>query len=92
MGYLVSLAVLTASRLAQTGTYDDLAIMRLSAVPRDGSSGGPIVDAAGSVVGIIRGSTQQYGDPVERGFATPAERVFERERGFEMCDWPRLTL
>lgn len=60
--------------------------MRMSTIPRDGSSGGPIVDSAGSVVGMIRGSTHQYGDRAMRGFATPAERLFECElKEVEMC-------
>ncbi|ORY88949.1 hypothetical protein BCR35DRAFT_300706 [Leucosporidium creatinivorum] len=65
-------------REAQTGTYDQLALLLTSSVPRQGSSGGPIVDrSTGAVIGIVRGSLQSHGDKAAQGFATPAERVFE---------------
>lgn len=68
----------TPTTTTQTGTYDDLALMHMTTLPRHGSSGGPLVDVdSGAVVGIIRGSTHAYGDRAARGFATPAERVFE---------------
>lgn len=62
----------------QTGSYDDLAKMKISTIPEGGCSGGPVVDVeTGAVVGIVRGSTHAYGDRQRRGFATPAEKVFE---------------
>ena len=90
-------------KVAEPGSYDDLAKMTLSSIPEGGCSGGPIVDVnSGAVVGIVRGeyntdplachstlpltsfpfcpfpgSTHSYGDRQQRGFATPAEKVFE---------------
>lgn len=43
-------------KVAETGSYDNLAKMTLSSIPEGGCSGGPIVDAeSGAVVGIVRG-------------------------------------
>ncbi|GAA5897264.1 hypothetical protein JCM5296_000985 [Sporobolomyces johnsonii] len=65
-------------RTAETGTYDELANMWLDCTPTPGSSGGPVVDRqTGSVVGVTRGSTHKYGERVQYGFATPAERILE---------------
>lgn len=67
---------------AETGTYDDLAMFKWGGVlPKPGSSGSPIVDvSSGAVVGIVRGTTQGYGDRQKRGWATPAQAVFEMFR------------
>lgn len=52
--------------------------MTLTSIPSEGSSGGPIIDIdSGAVVGVMRGSTNGYGDRQTRGFATPAEKLFE---------------
>lgn len=52
--------------------------MSISTIPTAGSSGSPIIDLdSGSVVGLIRGSRHSYGDRTARGFATPAEKIFE---------------
>jgi S1-C subfamily serine protease len=52
--------------------------MSCTVVPRAGSSGSPIIDVEnGSVIGIMRGAVQGYGDRMKRGFATPAEKIFE---------------
>jgi hypothetical protein len=73
-----SLELLLTFLSVQTGTYDQLDLILTTTLPRQGSSGGPIVDVAtGAVVGIVRGSMQSHGEKGARGFATPAERVFE---------------
>ena len=65
-------------RWAQTGTYDELFSMSFTALPTPGSSGGALVDTTtGAVVGVVRGAQAAYGDKQQRGFATPAEKVFE---------------
>ncbi|SCV71354.1 BQ2448_2942 [Microbotryum intermedium] len=65
-------------RTAETGAYDELSSLRFSSLPNPRSSGGPIVDVeSGAVVGVVRGSTKAYGDREERGWGTPAEKIFE---------------
>jgi hypothetical protein len=79
----------------QTGTYDDLSSLDFQLLPSHaptlhtsfppaGSSGGPIVDEAGAVVGVTRGSRASVLDGM-RGFATPSERIYE-------CEWRALPL
>ncbi|GAA6044237.1 hypothetical protein JCM8097_002189 [Rhodosporidiobolus ruineniae] len=65
-------------RTAETGTYDELGTLWTTATPTPGSSGGPVVcKETGSVVGVTRGSSHQYGDKQGYGFATPAEKILE---------------
>ncbi|KAI8803097.1 hypothetical protein BJ742DRAFT_743177 [Cladochytrium replicatum] len=64
-------------REAKTGTYDFLAELTVSATVSPGSSGGPIVDEHGAVVGVIRGNVLSRSQGTHCGFATPAERIFE---------------
>ncbi len=46
-------------KVAEPGSYDDLAKMTLSSIPEGGCSGGPIVDVnSGAVVGIVRGESR----------------------------------
>ncbi|BGP18478.1 hypothetical protein JCM10213_001207 [Rhodosporidiobolus nylandii] len=68
----------SAGRTAETGSYDELACMWMSATPTPGSSGGPVVcRETGSVVGVTRGSSHTYGERQQYGFATPAEKILE---------------
>ena len=63
---------------AKTGTYDTLHSLLYNQPPLPGSSGGPIIHKdTGAVVGIIRGSRISYDDRKLRGFASPAESLFE---------------
>ncbi|KAG0145647.1 hypothetical protein CROQUDRAFT_723336 [Cronartium quercuum f. sp. fusiforme G11] len=62
---------------AQPGTYDDLAGFTFDAIPLPGSSGGPIVDEHGAVVGVVRGHQSSYGERTSRGFATVSEKLWE---------------
>lgn len=66
-----------AGRESATGSYDELNTLLFNSVPRPGSSGGPIIDRdTKAVVGITRGSEISYAVRKERGFATPAESLF----------------
>ncbi|OAV97298.1 hypothetical protein PTTG_05889 [Puccinia triticina 1-1 BBBD Race 1] len=62
---------------ATPGTYDPLNTMIVSAVPRHGSSGGPIVNENGTVVGMIRGFQSAYDQKHAVGFGTVSERFWE---------------
>lgn len=62
---------------AQPGTYDDLATFSFGAIPVAGSSGGPIIDEQGAVVGLVRGHQSSYGERTSRGFATVSEKIWE---------------
>ncbi|KAG6333798.1 hypothetical protein ID866_5293 [Astraeus odoratus] len=64
-------------RPAQTGTYDELSQMLFHPAPPPGSSGGPIVDENGSVVGVILGSMKEYGSSLNQGWGAPAQDIFE---------------
>lgn len=66
-----------AGRESATGSYKELNTLLFDTVPRPGSSGGPIIDReTKAVVGITRGSEVSYAVRKERGFATPAESLF----------------
>jgi hypothetical protein len=70
--YLISCFVL------QPGRYDTLAHMSFMPIPTPGSSGGPIVDEeSGAVVGLIRGSKLDNRHEGLRGWAVPAEAIYE---------------
>ncbi|KAH9820799.1 hypothetical protein DFH28DRAFT_884374 [Melampsora americana] len=62
---------------AQPGTYDDLATFSFEAIPVAGSSGGPVIDEQGAVVGLVRGHQASYGERTSRGFATVSEKIWE---------------
>jgi S1-C subfamily serine protease len=68
-----------AGREAQPGTYDALTHLLFSPPPTAGSSGGPIVDESGAVVGIMQGHRMDYASRIEgiRGWGVPSETVFE---------------
>jgi S1-C subfamily serine protease len=71
----------------QVGTYDELAEMLIAgALPEPGASGGPVIDAAGSVVGIIRGYRTAWDERTTAGFASPAEAIWH------VADLPGLSL
>jgi hypothetical protein len=62
----------------QPGRYDMLAHMSFTPIPTAGSSGGPIVDEeSGAVVGLIRGSELDNRNEGLRGWAIPAEAIYE---------------
>ncbi|TIC03528.1 NAD(P)-binding protein [Wallemia mellicola] len=65
------------AKLAQIGTYDHLANVEINdAIPRLGASGSPIIEIeSGAVCAIVKGAISTY--PKSRGWATPAERVWE---------------
>lgn len=65
------------AKLAQIGTYDNLANVEINdAIPRLGASGSPIIEIeSGAVCAIVKGAISTY--PKSRGWATPAERVWE---------------
>lgn len=63
---------------AHPGTYDALANMLFAPLPTPGSSGGPIVDEqTGAVVGVIRGTRMDSAVEGLRGWAVPAEAIYE---------------
>ncbi|TIC71044.1 NAD(P)-binding protein [Wallemia mellicola] len=65
------------AKLAQIGTYDHLANVEINdAIPRLGASGSLIIEIeSGAVCAIVKGAISTY--PKSRGWATPAERVWE---------------
>lgn len=64
-------------RNTQVGTYDSLSDMIITALPSPGASGGPVVDEAGCVVGIVRGWRSAYDERTTSGFASPAQALWE---------------
>jgi hypothetical protein len=72
-------AALNHPHQSQPGTYDELASLDLSIIPRPGSSGGPLVDPEhGAVTGLIRGSRLSHNDRRTLGKSPycPAGTVF----------------
>lgn len=64
-------------RVAQTGTYDELTQMMFYPAPPPGSSGGPIVNESGTVVGVTLGSIRDYGQSRQQGWGVPAQDIYE---------------
>ncbi|KAI6133348.1 hypothetical protein EDD16DRAFT_1531331 [Pisolithus croceorrhizus] len=64
-------------RVAQTGTYDELTQMMFYPAPPPGSSGGPIVNECGTVVGVTLGSMRDYGQSSHQGWGVPAQDIYE---------------
>lgn len=64
-------------RVAQAGTYDELTQMTFHPAPPPGSSGGPIVNECGTVVGVTLGSMREYGQPQHQGWGVPAQDIYE---------------
>ncbi|KAA1116462.1 hypothetical protein PGT21_014629 [Puccinia graminis f. sp. tritici] len=63
---------------ATPGTYDPLNTIIFDVVPRNGSSGAPIVDHQnGTVVGMVRGFQSAYDLNRPLGFGTVSERFWE---------------
>lgn len=61
-----------------TSLDQSIASLTMSIIPQAGASGGPIVEVeTGAVIGIIRGSRSSYATPRERGFGTPAEKLYD---------------
>ncbi|KAI6045141.1 hypothetical protein EDC04DRAFT_3055166 [Pisolithus marmoratus] len=73
-------------RVAQTGTYDELAQMFFYPAPPPGSSGGPIVNECGTVVGVTLGSMREYGHSQRQGWGVPAQDIYEMFTLIQKCD------
>jgi S1-C subfamily serine protease len=61
----------------QTGTYDALSHMLFNILPTPGSSGAPLVDEYGAVVGMALGTRMDNRVEGNRGWGVPAELIFE---------------
>ncbi|KAJ7139881.1 hypothetical protein C8R44DRAFT_765649 [Mycena epipterygia] len=66
-----------AGRETQPGTYDSLSHLLFSPLPTPGSSGGPIVDESGAVVGVVLGTRMDNRVEGVRGWGVPSETIFE---------------
>ncbi|KAG9078984.1 hypothetical protein FS749_008949 [Ceratobasidium sp. UAMH 11750] len=66
-----------AGRESKTGTYDALSHMLFNILPTPGSSGAPLVDEYGAVVGMALGTRMDNRVEGNRGWGVPAELIFE---------------
>ncbi|QRV76768.1 trypsin-like peptidase domain protein [Ceratobasidium sp. AG-Ba] len=66
-----------AGRESKTGTYDALSHMLFDILPTPGSSGAPLVDEYGAVVGMALGTRMDNRVEGNRGWGVPAELIFE---------------
>ncbi|POW19985.1 hypothetical protein PSHT_04111 [Puccinia striiformis] len=59
------------------GSYDPLNTILISTVPNKGSSGGPIINENGAVIGLVRGFQMAYDQKRTIGFGAVSERFWE---------------
>lgn len=68
---------------AHPGTYDALAHLLFMPLPTPGSSGGPLIDdQTGADVGLVRGTRMDSAVEGLRGWAVPAESIYEVRLSF----------
>ncbi|QRW19606.1 trypsin-like peptidase domain protein [Rhizoctonia solani] len=66
-----------AGRESKPGTYDVLSHMLFNVLPTPGSSGAPLVDEHGAVVGMALGTRMDNRVEGNRGWGVPAELIYE---------------
>ncbi|KAF8741559.1 Trypsin-like peptidase domain, partial [Rhizoctonia solani] len=66
-----------AGRESKPGTYDALSHMLFNVLPTPGSSGAPLVDEHGAVVGMALGTRMDNRVEGNRGWGVPAELIYE---------------
>ncbi|KDN46026.1 hypothetical protein RSAG8_04533, partial [Rhizoctonia solani AG-8 WAC10335] len=66
-----------AGRESRPGTYDPLSHMLFNILPTPGSSGAPLVDEHGAVVGMALGTRMDNRVEGNRGWGVPAELIYE---------------
>ncbi|CAE7076001.1 unnamed protein product [Rhizoctonia solani] len=66
-----------AGRESKPGTYDALSHMLFNVLPTPGSSGAPLVDEYGAVVGMALGTRMDNRVEGNRGWGVPAELIYE---------------
>ncbi|CUA73714.1 hypothetical protein RSOLAG22IIIB_01229 [Rhizoctonia solani] len=66
-----------AGRESKPGTYDALSHMLFDILPTPGSSGSPLVDEHGAVVGMALGTRMDNRVEGNRGWGVPAELIYE---------------
>ncbi|KAH7344415.1 hypothetical protein B0J17DRAFT_558985, partial [Rhizoctonia solani] len=66
-----------AGRESKPGTYDALSHMLFNILPTPGSSGAPLVDEHGAVVGMALGTRMDNRVEGNRGWGVPAELIYE---------------
>ncbi|KEP55014.1 trypsin-like peptidase domain protein [Rhizoctonia solani 123E] len=66
-----------AGRESKPGTYDALSHMLFNILPTPGSSGAPLVDEHGAVIGMALGTRMDNRVEGNRGWGVPAELIYE---------------
>ncbi|KAJ1310853.1 hypothetical protein OPQ81_009371 [Rhizoctonia solani] len=66
-----------AGRESKPGTYDALSHMLFDTLPTPGTSGAPLVDEHGAVVGMALGTRMDNRVEGNRGWGVPAELIYE---------------
>ncbi|CAE6389572.1 unnamed protein product [Rhizoctonia solani] len=66
-----------AGRESKPGTYDALSHMLFDILPTPGSSGAPLIDEHGAVVGMALGTRMDNRVEGNRGWGVPAELIYE---------------